>query len=137
MQPISVRIKIRLRDTDATGVLYFTEQLRMALDVLEEHFSIRDMLEKEDFLLPIVHAESNYFSPLRVGDMVDISVQVQKIGTTSFALGYQFLEPCSEKLMGNVTIVHVAVGKESGAPISLPEKVLGWLRGLAQITRKY
>jgi hypothetical protein len=34
-------VKIRLRETDATGVLYFTEQMRLALEVLEELFSLK------------------------------------------------------------------------------------------------
>src|SRR4051812_12290672 len=85
--------KIRLRDTDATGVLYFTEQLRMALEVLEDCFSLQEMIEKENFLMPIVHAESDYNAPLKVGDTVEISISCEKIGTSSFTLKYRFYCP--------------------------------------------
>lgn len=121
-----MRVKIRLRDTDATGVLYFTEQMRLAMDVLEESFSLREMLDKEDFLLPVVHAESDYLAPLMVGDEVEVTPSVQKIGTKSFSLHYQF---CKEgKKVGQVTITHVAVSKMDRNSIPIPQRVLHFLK---------
>ncbi len=124
-------VKIRLRDTDATGVIYFTEQMRLALEVLEELFSLKDMLEGS-FLLPVVHAEADYFSPLRVGDEVDITPSVQKIGTSSFTLSYRFWDTHREKEAGCVTIVHVAISRDTKTAIPLPAVVLSFLKTLSR-----
>jgi 1,4-dihydroxy-2-naphthoyl-CoA hydrolase len=120
--------KIRLRDTDATGVLYFTEQLRMALETLEDCFSLRSLLEKEAFLMPIVHAEADYFAPLRVGDEVEITLSCEKLGTTSFTLGYRFYDPKRQKEVGKASIVHVVISKETGKSIPVPSHLQALLR---------
>lgn len=122
--------KIYLRDTDATGVLYFTEQLRMALETLEECFSLKQLLEKEAFLMPIVHAEADYFAPLRVGDEVEISIFCEKIGTTSFSLSYHFFDSKRKIEVGRAKIVHVAVSKETKVSISLPHHLKVFLQAL-------
>ncbi|OGN62645.1 MAG: hypothetical protein A3G30_03205 [Chlamydiae bacterium RIFCSPLOWO2_12_FULL_49_12] len=82
---------VRLRDTDATGVLYFTEQLRLALDVFEEFLtrsglSLKAILEHHDFLLPIVHAEADFFHPFVVDDHLTIHLTSERLGNTSFSL---------------------------------------------------
>ncbi len=123
-----MRVKIRLRDTDATGVIYFTELMRLALEVLEEQFSLKKMLEQEKFLLPIVHAEADYFSPVTVGDDIDIKPSVKKIGTTSVTLHYQFWK--EQEKVGEVTIVHVAVSTLNKSAISIPQSVLDVLKTL-------
>lgn len=121
------KIKIRLRDTDATGVLYFAEQLRMALETLEDCFSLRQMLEKENFLMPIVHAEADYFHPLQVGDEVEITLSLACIGRTSLTLNYRFFDPARNLEVGKASIVHVTVSKESRESIPIPSQLLQML----------
>lgn len=122
--------KIRLRDTDATGVLYFTEQLRMALEAFEDRFSLREMIEAQNFLMPIVHAESDYFAPLKVGDEVEISASCTKIGTSSFTLHYRFFCPKRQIEVGRVSIVHVTVSKETEKSIPIPDPIGALLQSL-------
>ena len=126
--------KIRLRDTDATGVLYFTEQLRMALEALEDCFSLKEMIERESFLMPIVHAEADYYAPLKVGDEVEISISCGKIGETSFSLNYRFFDPERQSVVGNVTIVHVTVSKTTKKPTPIPPPVKTFLQALPKLS---
>ena len=127
---MNLKYKVRLRDTDATGVLYFTEQLRMALDALDDHFPLQNILKSNDLLLPIVHVEADYFSPLRVGDEVEISLNIEKIGTTSFSIGYLFLDPLTKKKVGFVKIVHVVTSRKEGTPLPIPGNILTFLTHL-------
>ncbi len=125
---------ISLRDTDATGVLYFTEQFRIALEAFESYLktsglSIGKLIETTDFLLPIVHAEGDYLSPLQAGDEVDINLKVLKIGTSSFTLHYT-LTSSDKKKVGEATIVHVTISRESKKSIPIPEPLLGLLKKL-------
>jgi 1,4-dihydroxy-2-naphthoyl-CoA hydrolase len=120
-EKILTRKRIYLRDTDATGVLYFTEQQRMALEVLEERLSLCTLLEKENFLMPIVHVEADYKAPLKVGDVVDISCEVVHLGTTSLTFAYTFFAADVE--VGSVKIVHVTVDRTTLAPIPLPQRI--------------
>ncbi len=122
--------KIRLRDTDATGVIYFTELLRMALENLEDCFSLKEMMEKEHFFIPVVHAEADYFAPLMVGDEVEISIKCTKIGDRSFTLSYDFFDRTRNLKVGTASIIHVVVSKEMRQSIVLPEKVRTFLQQL-------
>jgi 1,4-dihydroxy-2-naphthoyl-CoA hydrolase len=115
--------KIQLRDTDATGVVYFTELLRLAQETASDLLSIREMIEKEDFITPIVHAEVDYFFPLKVGDEVDIVTKVEKVGTTSFTLGFSFFGS-KKREMAKASIIHVVIRKKTGIPIPIPKRIL-------------
>ncbi len=117
---------IQLRDTDATGVLYFADQFKIALETLEFFLkksgtSLGIIIDKENFLLPIVHAESDYLAPLRVGDEVEITLSVKKIGTSSFTLHYAFHDKEKQIPVGSVSIVHVTVSKETKKSIPIPQ----------------
>ena len=114
------RKRIYLRDTDATGVLYFTELQRMAVEAFEDNFDLKKMLGLENFLLPIVHVEADYKVPLRCGDEVEISFALTP-GTSSLTVCYQII--LGDVLAGIVTIVHVAVDRVSLSSIPLPESL--------------
>ncbi len=119
------RTKIRLKDTDATGVLYFSEQFKLALEAFEEFlasqgFSLRELLNSS-YLMPIVHAEADYSAPLKVGDPLEISLQVAKLGTSSITLQYALFDPDRKIPVGRVEIVHVVVDREKGISVPIPD----------------
>lgn len=127
--------RIHLRDTDATGVLFFTEQLRLALEAFEEAIrsqgiALMALLEELHCLMPIVHAEADYFSSLEMEDLVEIAVKLERIGRTSFTLHYQFSKPEDAAIVGTASIVHVTISKETKTKIPLPHKLITLLQGL-------
>ncbi|TFH64531.1 MAG: acyl-CoA thioesterase, partial [Candidatus Zixiibacteriota bacterium] len=83
---------------------------------------IASILHDEPFILPIVHAESQYLKPLTVGDEITITVQVAKIGETSFVLEYELFNVDGEPV-GKAKTVHVAVSRQTQNKIALPEKL--------------
>jgi len=124
--------QVRLKDTDATGVLYFTEQFRMALEAFEEFlkdrgFSLKQLLQSS-YLMPIVHAEGDYLAPLTVGDEVEIILRVIQLGTSSVTLEFSFHDPHRKVVVGKVQIVHVVIEKETRAPVPIP----GFLRTILE-----
>lgn len=130
---------IRLRDTDATGVLYFTEQFRIALEAFEEYlkssnYSLGVLVHNSDYLTPIVHVEGDYYAPLLVGDDIRVSLEVSKIGNSSFTLFYRLFK--SEKEVGKVSIVHVCVSKEMKTSHPLPDHLLSLLRKIHTVEVK-
>jgi YbgC/YbaW family acyl-CoA thioester hydrolase len=119
------RTQVRLKDTDATGVIYFAEQFRMALEAFEEFlkdrgFSLKQLLESS-YLMPVVHAEGDYFAPLRVGDELEISLKVAKLGVSSVTLEFSFRDPDRKLDVGKVQLVHVIIEKESRSPVPIPD----------------
>lgn len=117
---------VKLHDTDAAGLLFFSNQFKMMHDAYESFlssigFGFLDLLKKKDFFLPIVHAESNYKKALFAGDVLTIQVKVLNIGRTSFSLDYKLFD--SKKiLVGSGRTVHVAVRKKAHRKIPIPPK---------------
>jgi 1,4-dihydroxy-2-naphthoyl-CoA hydrolase len=129
----SYQTHIHLRDTDATGVLYFAEQFRLALEAFEHFlkqvgFPLQALIDESSFLLPVVHAESDYFAPLQVGDEISIQLFLAHVGISSFSINYMLVK--QDREVGEVTIVHAAVSKESKAAIPLSEKLINILKKL-------
>jgi YbgC/YbaW family acyl-CoA thioester hydrolase len=118
---------VNMQDTDAAGFLFFANQFVFAHVTYERFlesigFSFAEALDREIFLLPIVHAESDYKKPLKVGDRLQAELSVGNIGDSSVTLDYVFLDDAGETV-GTSRSVHVSVDKVSMKKIPLPGNV--------------
>ena len=82
-------------------------------------FGFAELIRHQDFFLPIVHAEADYELPLFVGDLIEVQVTVEKIGTTSFTFAYRLLN-AKNQLVGTARTVHVTMDKKTQKKIPLP-----------------
>jgi 1,4-dihydroxy-2-naphthoyl-CoA hydrolase len=117
--------KVWLKNTDATGGLYFAEQFRMALEAFEgflkdRGFDVKQLLESP-YLMPIVHARGDFFAPVTVGDELEILLKVVKLGTSSMTLEFSFRDAGRKIDVGKVQIVHVVIEKEKRNPVPIPD----------------
>ncbi len=127
--------RIHLRETDATGVLYFSEQMSFAVEAFEAYLfskqmTIQELIEEKEFSLPIVHAETDFLAPLRVGDEVEISLFLGEVGTSSFTMQTRIFDKKRGVEVGTTKIVQVAVSKKTGESIPVPESILSKLHEL-------
>ncbi len=114
---------IKLHETDAAGILFFAHQFRIVHDAYESFMASKGMglgklLAAAEFLLPIVHAETNYKAPLRLGDGLKIKLGIKRKGTTSFTLAHELYK--NERLAGDGVTVHVCLDPRTGKPMPLP-----------------
>ena len=115
---------IKLHETDAAGLLFFSQQLKLVHDAYEAllesiGFGFAVLLKKKKYFLPIVHAEADYKAPLFVGDRLAIEISIDRIGETSFIFAYKLLNE-KKQLVGTAQTVHVTVDKKTQKKISLP-----------------
>ena len=115
---------IKLHQTDAAGLLFFSHQFEIIHDAYESllesiGFGFAVLIREKDYFLPIVHAQSDYKLPLFVGDRVTIQVKVDNIGTTSFTFAYILLD-AKKNLVGTARTVHVTMDKKTKKKIKLP-----------------
>lgn len=118
---------IKLHETDAAGLLFFSQQFKLIHDAYEELLSnlglgFSVILKKKNYFLPIIHASADYKKPLFVGDRLTIQVVVRHVGETSFSFAYRLLIN-KNNLVGCGETVHVAVSKKTGKKISLPKEI--------------
>ena len=118
---------VRLRDTDAAGLIYFSEQLRIAHEAFEDYFASKGLslaryLAASTFMLPVVHAEADFKAPLAVGDRLRIHLDCVGTGSSSVTFATR-LDKEDGTLVGTTVIVHAAVDRASGRKIELPAEV--------------
>jgi len=116
--------KIKLHETDAAGLLFFSNQFKIIHDAYESllesiGFGFADLIRNKDYFLPIVHTEADYKAPMFVGDLIEIRVKVSQVGKTSFTFSYE-LRDAADKLTGTAQTVHVTMDKASRSKIPLP-----------------
>lgn len=128
---------IKLHDTDAAGLLFFSHQFEIIHDAYESllekiGFGFATLIRQKSYFLPIVHAQSDYKAPLFVGDRISVSVHVDDIGTTSFSFYYE-LRNARQQLVGTARTVHVTIDKKKKKKIPLPPDMR---RAIERIYRK-
>jgi 1,4-dihydroxy-2-naphthoyl-CoA hydrolase len=117
------KTKIRLHDTDAAGIIFFANQFKIIHDAYEDllekyGWSFQTMLKGTDYFLPIVHAESDYKTPVFVGDKIAVAIKVGHIGETSFSFEYTLKRGTT--LVGTAKTVHVTINQKTRKKIPLP-----------------
>lgn len=118
------RNRIRLHDIDIAGRLYFPKQFRLVHEALEdfmesEGIPFSKLFVEKKYLFVIVHCETDYMTPLFMGDHVELQVYVEKIGNSSFTLAYDIFKEEGIQC-GRAKTVHVAIDPKSGEKILLP-----------------
>ena len=118
-------LMVPFQDIDAAGVVFYAHLFRYAHEAYE-HFmqqigcSLQELLARECYLLPLVHAEADYHRPLRHADRLKIELRLKRLGQTSFTLGYRVLgEDHTE--YASLETVHVVLDRTTQQPLTLPE----------------
>ncbi len=106
-------IRIYYEDTDCGGVVYYANYLRYferaRTQFLEQHgVSVLEMLKQGTQFL-VVHAEVDYRSPARYGDILSVETTLTDIGTASITVGHVIRERESRRTVveGSAKLVTV------------------------------
>lgn len=123
---------VRMHDVDMVGILYFPRQFRFVHEALEDFLASEGLafdkfLRDKEFLFVIVHCEAEYLAPLNIGNRLEVHLYIDRIGTTSFTIGYDlYLE--GGKKVGTAKTTHVALSLPERTKIPIPEKMLRILK---------
>ena len=116
--------KIKFGQCDPGGIMYFTALFDLAHWVYEEMLleSVPDnnYFAHDKIVIPLVHAEADYLSPLKLHQNVTINLTVDEIKTTSFQLIAEFHDQ-SDNLSAIVKTVHVCVNKDNFGKTEIPK----------------
>jgi 1,4-dihydroxy-2-naphthoyl-CoA hydrolase len=123
---------VRLRETDAGGVMFFARRFDLMHDAYEAFMearglSIAKILADGAYMLPVVHAECDYSAPLATGDVVRVHVEVEEVRTRRFTMRYTV--EGAGRAAGTGRTVHVAVDMQTRRAVPLPLEVCEVLKG--------
>jgi 1,4-dihydroxy-2-naphthoyl-CoA hydrolase len=115
---------VKLHDTDAAGIVFFGNYLRIAHDAYQTYLetngiSFAQALRERKILIPIVHAEADYIQPSVVGERLTIGMTCSKISSHSFVLKYQVMRD-DGTMIATASTVHVMIELADNQKIELP-----------------
>jgi YbgC/YbaW family acyl-CoA thioester hydrolase len=131
MQPFIWESRIRFVDTDASGRIHYTALLRH-FEAAEFEFLRSIGCAYTSFLnkgvgFPRVHVECDYLAALRCDDLISTAVSVERVGATSFTLGFAVTVEGRAAAKGKITVV--CTDQATQRPRPVPERMAEAFRG--------
>lgn len=135
---------MNFRHGDPAGVMFNGNLLDISHDLLEEfliHIGIswKDWFRSSELACPIRNCNIDFLAPFIVGETYDVEINLNKIGHTSFTIGYKFFslektaqfefnsrtqasENNGRKKMAVVSVTHVFIDLNKKTITAIPEE---------------
>lgn len=131
--PFSYHRTVHFQDTDAAGVVYFTNVLAMCHEAYEASlmaFGIELQLffKNPTAAIPIIHASVDFKRPMYCGDQLQIEILPQQIDEHKFEIFYQIVAALSpQQSLAIANTKHICIEPTTRTKIQLPEAISQWL----------
>ncbi|MTJ30973.1 thioesterase family protein [Aphanizomenon sp. UHCC 0183] len=121
---------VRFQDTDAAGVVYFANILRICHEAYEvslaaSGINLKSFFTNPSVAFPIVHANVDFLRPMYCGDNLMISLLAEKIGLDKFEITYEII--IDEVVVAKAITRHVCIDINSRNKLELPNYMNHWL----------
>ena len=123
----SHRIPVRFTHTDPAGFVFFPRFFEMFQAVVEDWFSedlgfrYADIIQQRRLGTPVVHIESRFLAPCRLGDDLDIAVSLLHLGNSSFRICFRGTVAGELRLEAICTMVMISL--DDGRPRPIPDDI--------------
>ncbi|HAA28491.1 MAG TPA: 1,4-dihydroxy-2-naphthoyl-CoA hydrolase [Cyanobacteria bacterium UBA8553] len=131
--PFTHNRTVCFRDTDAAGVVYFSNVLSICHEAYEASLVASDINLKLFFnnpvvAIPIIHASIDFYSPMFCGDQLLIHLIPQQLNDNKFEITYQIVAATSsEQQLAKAITKHVCIDPITRTKTQLPEEIIHWL----------
>lgn len=125
---------VRLQDTDAAGVVYFTSALDICHEAFEDSLmgagiDIRTFFSNPDTAMPIVHANIDFLRPSFCGDQLVLQLNTHQLAEDDFEVRYNITAiNKGERLIAKAMIRHVCINPINRQRKPLPEEMVTWIQ---------
>ena len=127
--------KVRFGDCDSAGVIHFHNLLRWSHESWEESIDIygisfqdifpSSLSDNNQFIFPIVNCEANFFSPIKIGDLLLVKIVPKKINKHLFQVNTFFFK--DEINVAEGKIIHCSLDFDSNSKVKLPDQLEKWI----------
>ena len=141
MNKFTIEERVRWGDVDAAGIIFYGSYIRFFGIAETELFRAVGLpygkvFDELEIWLPRVHLECDFHRAAQMDDLLQVSVQVGKIGRTSLRLNFEVRRrneagEIEEKLMATAHFVLVSTDREKLKPLPVPDELR---RALAPFT---
>ncbi|MBE9014300.1 acyl-CoA thioesterase [Pseudanabaenaceae cyanobacterium LEGE 13415] len=125
---------IHFSDTDAAGVVYFANVLKICHEAYEASLvasgiDLRSFFSGQDIAVPIVHAEVDFFKPMFCGDQITIALTPNLLKPSEFEISYHLFHQAPHHAIAKALTRHVCINPETRSRQELLPVLLHWLNG--------
>jgi 1,4-dihydroxy-2-naphthoyl-CoA hydrolase len=124
---------IHFADTDAAGVVFFANYLRICHEAYEESLlgsgiDLRTFFSDNGIIIPVAKSEADYRRPLFCGNRVRVTLQVSPLSDNSYEIRYEMIRlGTPEKNAAHVRTEHVCIDSKSRTRRAFPTALAAWI----------
>lgn len=126
---------VRFKDTDAAGVVYFSNVLAICHEAYEAslvdaEINLKDFFRNPGEAIPIVHAAVDFFRPMFCGDRLLVELTTKPLNNDSFEIHYEiFPDPKpTHHCLGKALTRHVCINPSTRRRQPLSANMIQWLQ---------
>ena len=133
LKKFTIEERVRWGDVDAAGIIFYGSYIRFFEIAETELFRAVGLpygvvFDELNIWLPRVHLECDFHRAAQLDDLLEVSVWVGKIGTTSLRLNFEVRrkdrdDKIEEKLIATAHFVLVSTRRDNLQPIPVPEEL--------------
>ena len=133
LKKFTIEERVRWGDVDAAGIIFYGSYIRFFEIAETELFRAVGLpygvvFDELNIWLPRVHLECDFHRAAQLDDLLEVSVWVGKIGTTSLRLNFEVRrkdrdDKIEEKLIATAYFVLVSTRRDNLQPIPVPEEL--------------
>ena len=120
-------VSIRFSHCDPAGIVYFPHYFNMFNGLIEDWYTqelghdYAELIMGSKHGFPFVHIECDFKIPSRMGDVIDLSLLVERIGRSSLGIAIVCHRDGIERLRARMVTAMMSI--ETGKPVALPQKL--------------
>ena len=117
---------VRFQHCDPAGIVFYPRYFEMINLCVEQWFEeVLDYpfsaMHAGGFAIPTATISVDFSAPSKLGDLLDFSLEVTKVGRTSVSLSFRAVAGQEVRLSGTSVLVHIE--KKTGRPLRWPEAI--------------
>jgi len=123
----AARQQIRFEHCDPAGIVFFARYFTMMQGAVEAWFEAElgldyaDIIQRRRVGLGYVRAECDYLTPGRLGEVLSLTLLVERVGRSSIGLAFHGHRDGAPALIGRLVLVTTDINEMASIPI--PEDV--------------
>lgn len=125
--PYTHSSRVRFTHTDPAGFVFFPRYFEKFQAAVEDWFNFElgvdyaGLLMEQGVGLPTAHTECNFIKPCRLGEILNLSVRLTKVGNTSITVEFIGSVAGEKRLHGQSVLVFINM--QCGTPVAIPEEL--------------
>ena len=124
---------IYFKDTDAAGVVYFSNALSICHEAYEAlletlTLDLKSYFSGKMLAVPIIHAEIDFKQPMSCGEQVHVTVSGKMLKESEFVLHYEICrnDLDADRLIAKAMTRHVAIDPVTRSRSVVPPELAQW-----------